>query len=96
MIRYYESIGLVPPARRTKGNYRDYQTTDIERLSFVRTALDLGFSPTRVRELLLLWSNTTQNTANARQLALVYIAELEARSVDIKRMIKTLRGLARE
>lgn len=95
MIRYYESIGLVPPARRTKGNYRNYGTADIERLSFIRRAIDLGFPPARVRELLVLWSSGARTNASAKSLALACIAELEARSVDLKRMIKTLRGLAR-
>lgn len=95
MIRYYELIGLVPPARRTTGNYRHYQAADIERLSFIRSALDLGFPPARVRELLVLWSNKTRQSANVKSLALAYIAELEGRSVDLKRMIKTLRRLAR-
>ena len=34
-IRYYESIGLVGPARRTGGNYRLYDERDVTTLRFV-------------------------------------------------------------
>ena len=57
MIRYYESIGLVPRASRTNGGYRDYDHTDMHRLQFIRRARDLGFPVDRVRELLRLWSD---------------------------------------
>ena len=42
-IRYYERIGLIPKPPRTAGNYRDYGKAELDRLSFVRRARDLGF-----------------------------------------------------
>src|SRR5262245_1206633 len=36
MIRYYESIGLVPRPLRTKGGYRSYDTNAVHRLRFIR------------------------------------------------------------
>ena len=44
-IRYYESIGLLPPARRAVNNYRQYTVADVERLRFIASARSLGFSP---------------------------------------------------
>ena len=43
-IRYYERIGLLPAPPRTAGNYRDYSTAHVSRLTFIRRARDLGFS----------------------------------------------------
>ena len=45
MIRYYETTGLLPPAGRTAGGYRDYQLADVQRLRFIRRARDLRVLP---------------------------------------------------
>ena len=94
MIRYYESIGLVPRADRTDGGYRDYEDADIHRLRFIRRARDLGFSFDQVRELLKLWSDRRRSSADVKALALTHINELEERASELKAMIDTLRHLA--
>jgi MerR family transcriptional regulator, copper efflux regulator len=94
MIRYYESIGLVPRAGRTNGGYRDYDDVDIRRLQFVRRARDLGFSIDHVRELLRLWSDRRRSSADVKALALDHISELELRAAELRQMIGTLRHLA--
>jgi Cu(I)-responsive transcriptional regulator len=94
MIRYYESIGLAPqPGRRASG-YRAYSADEVQRLSFIRRARDLGFSLQQVRNLLDLWSNRKRHSADVKRLALAHIAELEARATELRSMIKTLRTLA--
>ena len=55
MIRYYEQIGLIPPAARTDAGYRAYRQSDIQRLQFIRHARDLGFAVAEIGELLGLW-----------------------------------------
>jgi MerR family copper efflux transcriptional regulator len=55
MLRHYETIGLVPKARRTASNYRSYTDRDVHTLRFVRTARDLGFSIEDIRALLAPW-----------------------------------------
>ncbi len=56
-IRYYEQIGLIPPARRgnraarTGGN-RVYCEADVDRLRFIRNARLLGLALDDVRDLL--------------------------------------------
>jgi MerR family transcriptional regulator, copper efflux regulator len=94
MIRYYESIGLVPRAIRTNGGYRNYDEASIHRLRFIRRARDLGFSFDQVRELLKLWSDQKRSSASVKALALEHIAELEGRAAQLREMIKTLKHLA--
>ena len=94
MIRYYETIDLVPRAGRTGGGYRDYSPTDVHRLRFIRRARDLGFSFEQVRELLKLWSDKRRTSANVKKVALEHIAELEFRAAQLDDMIRTLKHLA--
>jgi DNA-binding transcriptional MerR regulator len=51
-IRYYEDIGLLPVPERTPAGYRDYGTSDVDRLVFVKTAQRLGFTLAEVSEIL--------------------------------------------
>src|SRR5262245_54168335 len=43
-IRYYERIGLLPAPVRSARRYRLYDTADLQRLSFIRRARELGFT----------------------------------------------------
>ena len=43
MIRHYEAIGLLHPARQANG-YRSYAEPDVAVLRFIRHARDLAFS----------------------------------------------------
>ena len=93
MIRYYESIGLVPSADRLESGYRDYAEDDVHRLVFVRRARDLGFSIPRIQDLLELWGNSGRSNGEVRALAASHVSELEAQARKITGMIGTLRGL---
>ena len=52
-IRYYEEFGLLQPAARSQGDYRLYDTSDLERLRFIRELRDdAGFSLAQIGLLL--------------------------------------------
>lgn len=95
MIRYYESIGLLPTAPRTESGYRDYDVLDVSRLAFVRRSRDLGFSIERIRALLLLWSDRGRGNAEVRAIANAHIAELQDQAEKLNEMVATLRRLVR-
>ncbi|ACL55832.1 Cu(I)-responsive transcriptional regulator [Methylobacterium nodulans] len=94
MIRYYESIGLVPPAGRRESGYRAYGPADLHRLGFIRRARDLGFSIERIRLLLELWSDQDRSNAEVKAIALTHINELEERARQLQEMADSLRTLA--
>nr|WP_287345124.1 MerR family transcriptional regulator [Mesorhizobium sp.] len=42
-IRYYEEIGLLPPANRTTSGQRSYDQDDLGSLTFIKQCRDFGF-----------------------------------------------------
>lgn len=93
MIRYYESIALLPAAGRRDSGYRDYATEDVHRLAFVRRARDLGFSIPQIRSLLALWSDTGRSNADVRAIAREHLAEMEEQARKLQEMITILSAL---
>lgn len=94
MIRYYEQIGLIPPAGRTHSGYRDYTEKDVHVLRFVRRARDLGFSVAEIDGLLQLWRNRRRRSADVKRIALDHIQDLQRRIADMQEMAATLQQLA--
>lgn len=51
-IRHYEEVDLVVPSARSKGGFRLYTGTDVERLMVIRRMKPLGFTLEEMRDLL--------------------------------------------
>jgi DNA-binding transcriptional MerR regulator len=52
-VRYYEDLGLLEPAARSDGDYRLFDTSDVERIRFIRGLRDdAGFSLAQIGQLL--------------------------------------------
>ncbi len=51
-IRHYEDVGLVVPSARSKGGFRLYTDSDVDRLSVVRRMKPPGFALEEMRDLL--------------------------------------------
>ena len=89
-IRYYESIGLIPPAARSEGNYRTYSELDLQTLRFVQRARGLGFSVKDVAKLLTLWQDRRRSSAEVRRLAQDHVGEIDRKIEELKGMRRTL------
>ena len=94
MIRHYESIGLVPAARRTNAGYRLYGEQDVQVLQFIHRGRALGFSLDQIRNLLALWEDKGRSSADVRALAQMHIDELDRKIAEMAAMRRTLASLA--
>ena len=93
MIRYYESVGLIPAASRTDSGYRAYGESDIHMLRFIRRARDLGFAVAEIHDLLGLWRDRSRKSADVKRVAQQHIDDLHRRIEDLRQMADTLQAL---
>ncbi|MBI0436001.1 Cu(I)-responsive transcriptional regulator [Roseomonas sp. KE0001] len=94
MLRYYESIGLLPKAARTEAGYRVYSAKDVSTLRFIRRARDLGLSIERIKLLVGLWQDRERSSADVKVVAQQHVTELDARILELTAMRDTLQELA--
>jgi Cu(I)-responsive transcriptional regulator len=94
MIRHYESIGLLPAAKRTASGYRVYGEQEVRVLQFIHRGRALGFPLEKIAELLALWQDQDRASVDVRRLAEQHIAELNRKIDELQAMKRTLEQLA--
>jgi len=92
-IRYYEGVGLIPPADRRANGYRVYDARDVATLRFVSRARGLGFAVEDVARLLDLWHDRHRASADVKRLALQHVGEIDAKLAELEGMRATLTDL---
>jgi MerR family redox-sensitive transcriptional activator SoxR len=90
-IRYYESVGVLTPARRVRGQRR-YAVDVLTHLAVIRAAQDLGFTVAEIRELFAGFPDDTTSSERWHSLARRKMAELDALIARAEGM----RGVLRE
>ncbi|MFN3422783.1 MAG: heavy metal-responsive transcriptional regulator, partial [Armatimonadota bacterium] len=76
-IRYYETLGLLKPVKRTRGGFRVYDEHALLILRFIRHAQRLGFSLKDVRRVLRDWRRTGNPCPTVRTLVAQRLAQLD-------------------
>lgn len=95
MIRHYESIGLLTPAKRTASGYRMYNDKDVHTLRFIKQARNLGFSIEIIKDLVGLWQNQRRNSRRVKELAHSHLREVNERIVELQEIKGALEDLVR-
>ena len=88
-IRFYEREGLLPVAKRTENNYRQYTAAHTERLSFIRHCRNLDMTLNEIRSLLRFKDAPTEDCSEVNTLLDAHIGHVADR-------IRELHALARE
>ena len=89
-IRYYEEVGLLPPALRTEGNQRHFDESAIRRLTFIRRCRDFGFSLDQVRELVGLVDQPDRDCVEVRDIARVHLQEVQKKLAELQALEASL------
>jgi len=91
-VRYYEQIGILPPAMRKNGQRR-YDNTALFRLAVVQRARETGFTLEEIRELFFGFPPGTRPPKRWHELSQRKIAELQARMKRLKLMETLLKRM---
>lgn len=83
-VRFYEAEGLIEAPRRNGGNYRLYDQSHLDRLSFVKRSRDLGFTLDQVRDLLRMADDPRGSCAEVDEMAVLHIAEIDRKLADLQ------------
>ena len=89
-IRYYESLGLMPPPPRTQGGHRAYGEDHLKRLQFIRRGLDLGFPMYQVESFLRMADGSDACCAEVAEQAEQHLESIRQRITDLQALEKSL------
>ena len=78
-IRYYEQQGLIPPPKRTSGNFRQYNGEHLQRLSFICNCRNLDISLSEIKTLLNLENASKQQAEEINRVLDKHIKEVATR-----------------
>ena len=91
-LRFYESKGLLSPAR--KGSSRRYDERDRIRLMLTLRGKRIGLSLKEIKELLSINREPDATASDVKKLAEQKLADLEDKIRSLQRMKKALRSVA--
>jgi MerR family redox-sensitive transcriptional activator SoxR len=91
-IRYYEQIGLLPPAQRMSGQRR-YDTTVLYRLAIIQQARQLGFTLDEIRELFFGFCNVPRASERWQKLSQRKLKELDGLMDGIRTLQRLLKKM---
>lgn len=89
-IRYYEEVGLIPPAARRPSGHRVYDERVQEVLTLIRRCRDFGFSIDETRVLVSLSSSEQTDCVEARDIAQAHLNAVRVKLAELKDLERSL------
>ena len=91
-IRFYERKGLIEQPPKPPTGFRRYPSGTVARLSFIKSAKQLGFSLKEIADLLALQDSDCQQ---AREIAVEKLTDIRSRIERLEHMRDALEKLVR-
>ncbi len=95
-IRYYEKEGLLPKPSRSSGGHRLYSLAQIERLTFIRRARELGFSMQEIKQLHSIVDGELISCECVKKIADDHLEEIDLKIADLAKMKAILADLSQQ
>jgi len=95
-IRYYETIGLLPPPARQDGRQRRYGADDVRRLVLIRRCREFGFSIAQVRALVALTQDPQRDCREARELGQTQLDAVRTKLTELRALERELVEFVRQ
>ena len=89
-LRYYEEVGLIPPATRRPSGHRVYDQKVQEVLTLIRHCRDFGFSIEETRALVSLSTSDEKDCVEARDIAQVHLSAVQAKLKQLQELERSL------
>lgn len=84
-IRYYEELGVLPPALRAENGYRTYNNTTADRISFIQDAQTAGLSLVEIQVILELRDSGESTCSHVIGTLERHVSELDRQMADLAR-----------
>ncbi len=89
-IRYYEEVGLIPPAMRRASGHRVYSTDAQDLLILIRHCRDFGFSVGDTKALVSLASSEDRDCVDTRDIAQAHLDTVRAKLTELQALERSL------
>lgn len=89
-LRYYEEVGLIPPALRRPSGHRVYDEKVQEVLMLIRHCRDFGFSIEETRALVALSTSEESDCAEARDIAQLHLNTVRSKLSELQNLERSL------
>lgn len=94
-IRFYEQTGLIPEPPRTSSGYRDYPSSALGQLSFIRHAQAAGFTLAEIRAILAIRDSGHAPCEHVTSLIARHLAQVNQRIAELTETRVALAALQR-
>ena len=89
-VRYYTRIGLLKPSRDLRNGYKVYKPADADRLKFITSAKDLGFTLAEIEAILNSAAHGNSPCPMVREIVERRVEENKAKIRELKSLQRRL------